>query len=551
VSRMNCSERLSLLSTAGLTGLAMLMAAPGASAQSAQHAPAPSLNFQLPAGYQIPPPDVPCILPGQKLNLQCVIANDPDFKRVRAEEAMLEAQALVAAKSGKLDPYHQVETLGKLEIFDPSLSVNKNLACSYCHDPAAGYGNGASILSVFTGGSNPGSVPITVHGAYPNNRIAKRNPQSYTYATYFPPLHYNQSQADFYGGNFWDGRATGYKLQNSAANQAQGPPLDTQEMANPDSACVVWKLSLSKYKFFFEQVFGVGSLELNWPSDVQQICSTPAGAAALGGNPTPLQLSPTDRTLANKDFDEFAQAIAAYEGSDSVSPFTSKFDYYLAGKATLTTQELNGYELFRGKGSCNTCHLDGRSSSLQGGSDTGQAASVQPLFTDTTYNNLGLPRNVKLPWYSEDTPDQWGFTANPLGFGFTDEGMGLFLDGYYGAPPNLSWGVQLPQFEGKFQTSTARDAAMVPYPGFVKAYMHNGYLTSLKQVVHFYNTRDVYPYPVLSGNCPSGTVEKVTCWPMPEDANNENTTIGKLGLSNEEENDIVAFLKTLVDGYKP
>ena len=145
------------------------------------------------------------------------------------------------------------------------------------------------------------------------------------------------------------------------------------------------------------------------------------------------------------------------------------------------------------------------------------------MFTDTTYNNLGLPKNVKLPWYSEDTPDQWGFTGNPLGFGFTDEGMGLFLDGYYGAPPNLSWGVQLPQFEGKFQTSTARNAAMVPYPGFVKAYMHNGYLTSLKEVVHFYNTRDVYPFPVLSGNCPTGTVEKVTCWPMPEDSNNENT----------------------------
>jgi len=551
VSYMKCSATFSLLSTAALTALAMLMAVPGASAQSAQHAPAPPVAFQLPAGYQIPPSDVPCILPGQKLNLQCVIANDPDFKRVRAEEAMLEAQALVAAKSGTLDPYHQVQTLGELEIFDPSLSVNKNLACSYCHDPAAGYGNGASILSVFTGGSNPGSVPITVHGAYPNNRIAKRNPQSYTYATYFPPLHYNLSQADFYGGNFWDGRATGYKLQNAAANQAQGPPLDTQEMANPDSACVVWKLSLSKYKFFFEQVFGVGSLELHWPSDVQQICSTPAGAAVLAGNPTPLQLSPTDRTLANKDFDEFAQAIAAYEGSDSVSPFTSKFDYYLAGKATLTTQELNGYELFRGKGSCNTCHLDGRSSTLLGGSDSGQAASLQPLFTDTTYNNLGLPKNVKLPWYSEDTPDQWGFTANPLGFGFTDEGMGLFLDGYYGAPPDLDWGLQLPQFEGKFQTSTARDAAKVPYPGFVKAFMHNGYLTSLKEVVHFYNTRDVYPFPVLSGNCPSGTVEKVTCWPMPEDPNNENLTIGKLGLSSQEEDEIVAFLKTLVDGYKP
>ena len=548
MSRINCSERLSLLSTVGLTALAMLMVVPGTSAQGTQP---PPLNFQLPAGFQIPPADQQCILTGQRLNLQCIIKNDPDAKRIRAEEAMLEAQALVAAKSGTLDPYHQVQTLGELEIFDPNLSVNNNIACSYCHDPAAGYANGVSILSVYTGGSNPGSVPITVHGAYPNNRIAKRNPTSYTYATYYPPLHYNQSQADFYGGNFWDGRATGYKLQNAAAEQAQDPPGDPEEMANPDPACVVWKLSLSNYKFFFEQVFGDGSLEINWPSNVATICSTPKGAAVLGGNPTPLQLSTSDRTLAGKDYDEFGQSIAAYEGSDNVSPFTSKFDSYLAGKTTLTTQEQNGYDLFRGKGSCNTCHLDGRSSTLLGGSDTGQAASLQPLFTDTTYNNLGLPKNVKLPWYSEDTPDQWGFTGNPLGFGFTDEGMGLFLDGYYGAPPDLSWGVQLPQFEGKFQTSTARNAAKVPYPGFVKAYMHNGYLTSLKEVVHFYNTRDVYPFNVLSGNCPTGTIEKVTCWPMPEDANNENLTIGKLGLSSEEEDDIVAFLNTLGDGYKP
>ena len=76
-------------------------------------------------------------------------------KRIRAEEAMLEAQALTAAKSGKLDPYHQVRCYGKLEIFDPKLAVKKNIACSYCHDPMAGYGNGASILSVFTGGFEP------------------------------------------------------------------------------------------------------------------------------------------------------------------------------------------------------------------------------------------------------------------------------------------------------------------------------------------------------------------------------------------------------------
>jgi cytochrome c peroxidase len=124
-------------------------------------------------------------------------------------------------------------------------------------------------------------------------------------------------------------------------------------------------------------------------------------------------------------------------------------------------------------------HLDGRSN-MATGTDTGMATSVAPMFTDFTYNNLGLRRNVILPWYGEDTPDQFGFTGNPLGPGFTDEGVGLFLNGYYGAPPNLTWGQFLPFFEGKFQTSTTRDVGKVPYPGFVKAYMHNGYLLSLK-----------------------------------------------------------------------
>src|SRR6202051_2615180 len=372
----------------------------------------------LPASYPITQQDVPCILPGNRLNLQCIIQNDPDAIRIRAEEAALEAQALAAAQSGTLDPFHRVETLGKLEIFDPNLSVNNNLACSFCHDPAAGYGNGASILSVFTGGSNPGSVPITVAGAYPDNRIAKRNPQSYVYSPYFPPLQYNATQGDFYGGNFWDARATGFRLQNSAAEQGQDPPVDPEEMANPDTACVVWKLSLSNYKFFFEQVWGTGSLEINWPANVAQICSTPKGAAIFGTHATPLGLIPTERTRPQQAFDEFAQAIAAYEISSSVSPFTSKFDDFLAGGTTLTAQEQRGYALFNGKAQCNTCHIDGRSNTAMG-TDNGAATNVAPLFSDFTYNNIGLPRNVILPWYSENFPDQTGFTGKPSARAFT------------------------------------------------------------------------------------------------------------------------------------
>jgi cytochrome c peroxidase len=213
------------------------------------------------------------------------------------------------------------------------------------------------------------------------------------YAAYFPPLQYNITQGDFYGGNFWDARATGYRLQNSSAEQGQDPPVDPEEMANPDTACVVWKLSLSKYKFFFEQVWGAGSLDINWPSDVAKVCSTPKGAAIFGTNATPLTLSPSERTRAQQAFDEFGQAIAAYEIGSSVSPFTSKFDAYLANSTVtpLTTQEKRGYELFRGKAQCNTCHLDGRSNTATG-TDTGLATNVAPMFTDFTYNNLGLPR---------------------------------------------------------------------------------------------------------------------------------------------------------------
>jgi cytochrome c peroxidase len=108
------------------------------------------------------------------------------------------------------------------------------------------------------------------------------------------------------------------------------------------------------------------------------------------------------------------------------------------------------------------------------------------------------------------------------------------------------------------QVSTARDVALVPPqcptteapgPYFQKEFFHNGYIKSLKQLVHFYNTRDVYRMAVESGNCPAGTIEKVTCWPAAEVPQNQDMTVGMLGLSDTEENQIVAFLQTLNDGF--
>jgi len=158
------------------------------------------------------------------------------------------------------------------------------------------------------------------------------------------------------------------------------------------------------------------------------------------------------------------------------------------------------------------------------------------------------------------TPDGYGFTPNPYGFGYRDLGVGMFLrSGFGSAPnPNSNWIPFAPKSDGQMQTTTARDVAMTPPqcptteapgPYFQKEFFHNGYIKSLKQLVHFYNTRDLYAYPVTSGHCPPGKTERVDCWPMPEVADNIDMTSGNLGLTDREENQIVAFLETLTDGY--
>jgi cytochrome c peroxidase len=447
-----------------------------------------------------------------------------------------------------------VEVLGKLMNFDKNISPNQNVACSSCHMPYAGFS-----------GPIP-SVNLTMI-AYPGSahfRAGKRTAQRYTYSSYFPPLEYNATQAAFFGGNFWDSRATGYLVRDPAAEQAQFPPVDPLEMGNPDTACITYKLSLAAYRPLFEEVWGAGSFAISFPANTEEICETPNGAAVFGGSATPVMLSPDDRTKSNNVYDHWAQSLSAYEHSASVSPFTSKFDAFLHGNVKLSAAEMAGYNLFRGKANCNSCHLDGRSTAPAptdpSATDTGVAADTTPVFTCFGSANLGLPKNPRDSIYYESTPDSLGFTPNPAGFTYTDFGLGEFLrSGYATAPsPNSSWTKFASVSDGKMQTSTARDVAMVPTqcksteapgPYFQKEFFHNGYIKSLKQLVHFYNTRDVYPFDVESGNCPAGTTEKVNCWPTPEVTANEDMTIGKLGLTDTEENQVVSFLQTLTDGY--
>src|SRR5713101_1967441 len=419
---------------------------------------------------------------------------EQEIKRVEAEIDKIFADTLAqlpAIPGGTARRMKRVQTLGKLELFDKQLSVNRNTACTFCHMPDVDFTGPISMLNATTV-AYPGSVR-NVSADQAQSRYGHRKPQSYTYAPYYPVLQYNKTQGDFYGGNFWDLRATGYKLQSPAAEQAQDPPVDPNEMGFPDTACVVHRLSQSEYRPLFETVWGSQAFQIDRPADIDHVCSR---AVPLRPNaPGPVQLRQVDRDRANATYDQFGLAIAAYEAAPDVSPFSSKFDYALANpdQPVLSADELAGWDLFRGKAQCNTCHLDGtenrRKKDAGGGQMTpGAAAGVAPLFTDFTSSNLGFPKNVAMPYYYETTPDSFGFTPNPQGFAFIDRGVGDFLRGSLN--PNAGWTQYADRFDGKMQNPTLRNVDMRPYPEFVKAYMHHGYLKSLKEVVHFYNTRD-------------------------------------------------------------
>lgn len=441
--------------------------------------------------------------------------------------------------------------LGKLLNFDLHMSPFENRACGFCHMPYAGFS-----------GPIP-SVNLTMI-AYPGSfqfRAGKRSAQRYPYAPNFPVLKFNETQMLFYGGNFWDSRATGYLLGSPDANQAQGPPVDTQEHMFADRACVAFRLETAAYKSLFELIWG-DELDIKFPANTEEICETPGGAKIFGTNVSPIHLSPEDRARTDDIYDHWGQSLDQYEASPDVSAFSSKYDAFLHNDVTLTSDEMAGLALFNGKGNCNSCHVDGRGVALTPGqTDNTNTGSARPIFTCFGSANEGLPLNPRDAFYYQTKPDFFGFIGNPFGFGYRDLGMGTFLrSGFGSAPnPNDTWIPLAPSVDGQFQVSTARNVAMAPLqcptteapgPYFQKEFFHNGYIKSLKQLVHFYNTRDTsFAKHVTSGHCPAGTVERVTCWPMPEVTNNLDTTTGMLGLTDTEENQIVAFLMTLTDGF--
>jgi cytochrome c peroxidase len=325
-----------------------------------------------------------------------------DLQAIEANLDRIEADTLRELNHSTVDRQGQMRTLGKLLLFDKHLSVNQNEACSFCHTPETGFTGPIESLNRTTV-SYPGSV---------RTRFSQRKPQSYMYATFAPVLHYNALQGDFVGGNFWDMRASGYRLQSPSAEQAQGPPTNPVEMGLSDSACVAYRISKAPYRKLFEAVWGTDSFSIRRPSNTENVCATPGPPPA--DDPYPVHLSTEDRARSDHVYDAFGLAAAAYEASPEVSPFTSKYDYMQAGKAQFTEQEAMGYALFRGQAKCNECHRDG-------------GPGEEPLFTDFTASNLGVPANGSLQFYYEAAADAAGYSPNAAGPAYIDLGVGFFL----------------------------------------------------------------------------------------------------------------------------
>ncbi len=346
-------------------------------------------------------------------------------------------------------------------------------------------------------------------------RFGNRNAPTSAYATYTPPFHYDASLGKYVGGTFWDGRA------DNLTEQAKGPFRNPLEMANPDGAAVVASVQASAYATQFTDLFG-----------------------------------PTAFDNPDRAFDNIAAAIADYESTNEVNQFSSKYDAYINGRVSLTATEQRGLAIFTGRGSCSTCHTA-----------TAGPYSAQPLFTNYSYENLGIPKNPANPFYT--LPAEF----NPAGYAWIDSGLGKVIH----STTEL----------GKMKVPTLRNIAVTA------PYMHNGIFSTLSEVLAFYNSLSMGGMMggrgmmsgggtmggggmMNGGGCMmggNGTMNNGTSmnngstmtnggstmggrggmgsgmFGVPEMPLNITTALNGICLTPQDQADLIAFLNTLTDGY--
>ncbi len=396
-------------------------------------------------------------------------------------------------------PLSAVAQLGRQLFFDKTLSASGKQSCASCHDPANGYNPPTGSGPVMLGGPHLASSgfrpPPSLAYLYrqqpfsigPDNEenetitlqqlVALGQASQRAQKTAQSTAQAAQNLVPT-GGLFWDGRV------NTLQQQADGPLFNPVEMDAGTPQRVAAIIERQPYAKAFLQLFGPNVFE-----DPKQTVS------------------------------EALFAIARYQIEDpKFHAFNSKYDAWLQGKARLSPQEMRGYLAFNdvNKGDCAACHLD------QPTRD-----GLPPLFTDTQYEALGVPRNPHIP--ANQNPHYFDIgLCGPFRTDMKDQTA----------------------YCGMFLTPTLRNVAQRP------VYFHNGVYHSLKQVLDFYNFRDVQPgkiYPAVDGQ-----VQKYDDLPPQYRANVDVTDPPfnrKLGeqpaMTAQDMRDIIAFLHTLNDGYTP
>lgn len=381
----------------------------------------------------------------------------------------------ISASVCSAEPLSDMQQLGKELFNDTSLSNPPGQSCASCH----------AANKAFTG--NAGSTFAPVAQGSTTDKHGTRNVPTIMYMAFSPPFSIvaaknEKGEMEFTptGGLFWDGRA------DTLVDQVHSPMLNPLEMSNTDAAMIAAKLHGGPNFSHYESIFGKNAV--------------------------------SDATIV---LNNIAAAIASFESSNTFAPFTSKFDDFLQGKAQLSPQEAAGFEIFKDpeKGNCISCHV-------------GDVKSQNPkdwLFTDFTFDNLGVPRNSAIP-----------ANSNPA---FFDEG----LCAREGLQTLLPAGADLASFCGAFKVPTLRNVELTA------PYFHNGKFDNLKDAVAFYVRRDTNPeqwYPKLS----DGKIQKFDDTKLAAQPNVNTSEVPydrKPGeqprLTDSEVDSIVAFLKTLTD----
>ncbi|MDL2353731.1 MAG: cytochrome c peroxidase [Pseudomonadota bacterium] len=347
---------------------------------------------------------------------------------------------------------------------DPTLSASGKQSCASCHNPANAHAQPNSLATQLGGADGA----VAGFRATPSLRYLSANP-SFSF----------DKDGTAIGGFNRDGRA------QSLEEQAKRPFLAPHEMANASKEELVGRLKQARYVEQFRLVFGASVLD-----------------------------------HPEQAFDRVAFALQQFQKEDpAFHPFDSKYDQFLAGKTQLNGAELRGLALFNDatKGNCVACHNSARG-----------ADGAAPLFTDFSFDNLGVPRNTRI-----------AATADPRYFD-----LGL-------CGPDRTDLAARADLCGAFKVPTLRNVATR------KVFFHNGVFTTLKDVVGFYVRRDTNPeewYPLAS----DGSVLKFNDLPAEYHAN-VNRTEGPYNrqpgmapaLSSREIDDLIKFLGTLNDADQP